>query len=361
MYTLSLHNEGSKMSQRHNIRAPKSIGNKDIDSELSKTNIVLEHKDIRREYKRLFQAAVDEYNSKQKHQDRIIKDYYNHIQKSKKHTCYEMIIQIGSKDEGSPKLPELVFIDYVDQWKKRNPNLILIGAYIHNDEATPHMHIDYIPVCQSNRGMSIQNSLTGALKAQGFVTHSKKDTAQIQWEQSERDCIRELCKQYQIPLFEQGIGRKRHFTIQEYKDLQDELNSLKSQIKPLREENQKLQNDNNILQTKNEELKYQNQAYQQQVNGLRQQNRQQIETYKEIKGQTIKLKDINNDLRQENRSLFKDKKRLSKDIEDLQSGIDYIGNAIDDILGQELQNQVDELRDSYNQNNYIYNYDDMER
>lgn len=371
MYTLSLHNQGSSVAQRHNVRAQKSIGNDDIDSSRSSQNLLLEHKNIRDVYRKLFQDAVDEFNAKQKHQDRKIKDYYDYIKKSKKHICYEMIIQIGSKDEGAPQNAAAIFVDYVQDWKKRNPNLVLVGAYVHMDEATPHVHIDYIPVCQCNRGMRTQTSLTGALKAQGFVSHSSKDTAQIQWEQSERDYLRELCKQYQVPLYEQGIGRKRHLSVGEYKALQDELNALRSQIEPLREENQRLkdistnlQDECNQLSNERDNIYNQNGVL---INKLKQ-NKVAFDNHMqrlssqihELENKIDYLRDIKADLQKENSSLILSKKRLSKRIDDLQTNIDYISSSVSEILGQDLQNQLDELINSDSQS-YIYDYDDMER
>lgn len=229
-YTLSFHNQGGQANQSHNRRELHSIGaNSNIDLSKSKNNITFVDEKIRVVYKNLFQKSVDEFNAKQKHQDRKIKDYYTKIDKSTKHTAYEIIIQIGSKKEGFPDANILygIYSDYIDKWEQRNPNLKLIGAYLHFDEETPHLHIDYIPVVECSRGMSIQNSLTGALREQGFVTQSKHDTAQIQWEQSERDYIRDLCQDYNINLHEQGIGRKRHLSIQEYKDIQDIIGQSK--------------------------------------------------------------------------------------------------------------------------------------
>ena len=50
---------------------------------------------------------------------------------------------------------------YVEGFEERNPNLKLIGAYIHMDEASPHLHLDYVPVAHGySRGLETRNSLT---------------------------------------------------------------------------------------------------------------------------------------------------------------------------------------------------------
>lgn len=238
VYTLSWHNQGSRANQAHNTRQARSIGrSSNINHKESRNNITLIHEPVKKAYKRLFQKSVDEFNEKQiqqGHSKRVIKDYYSEIQKSKKHTCYEIIVQIGSLKEGTPAgLEQVAYVKYVKEFEKRNPNLCVIGAYLHNDEGTSHLHLDYIAFAECKRGMKIQNTLTGALKAQGFTSSSKSDTAQIRWEQSERDSMRRICNELGIPLQEQGIGHKRHLEVSEYKELQEQFKVLNGQIKAL--------------------------------------------------------------------------------------------------------------------------------
>lgn len=253
MYTLSWHNQGSRANQAHNTRQTRSVGRaSNIDHKKTKHNITLVHEPIKEAYKKLFQESVDEYNEKQikqGHSKRVIKDYYTEIEKSKKHTCYEIIVQIGSLKEGTPMgMEQAAYSMYVEDFKKRNPNLYVVEAYIHNDEAGAcHLHLDYIPFATCKRGMKIQNTLTGALKAQGFISNSKSDTAQIRWEQSERDEMRRICNELQIPLQEQGIGHKRHLEVSEYKEAQEQIKALNGQIKVLEEQKEYQQNIINTL------------------------------------------------------------------------------------------------------------------
>ncbi len=241
-YTLSWHNQGDKANQGHNRRDEKSISkSSNIDVSKIDNNIVIVDQDVRDAYKELFQSAVDEFNARQKNQDRIINDYYSKINKDpKKHTAYECIVQIGGKAEGWPAEDAVnALIDYTYSFEDRNPNLHIIGAYIHQDEeGAPHLHLDYIPFAECSRGMGIQTTLTGALKAQGFITKNRHDTAQIQWEQSERDAMREICSNLNIDLQEQGVGRKRHFTVPEYKALQDQMNTINRHIDTLEHKRQ---------------------------------------------------------------------------------------------------------------------------
>lgn len=261
-YTLSWHQGGEKeVRQAHNRREHNAIGNNDIDSNKTKDNIILLDIPVKQAYKDIFGSAVNEYNDRVR-ESRKIKNYYNSIQKSKKQTAYEVIVQIGSMAEKSPDNAVEALKNYVGTWNQRNPNMKLIGAYIHLDECTPHLHIDYIPVAQCNRGMKLQNTLTKALENQGFVGKTAKNTAQMQWEQAERDCMREICQTLDIQLEDQGIGRKRHLNVTEHKELQEKLNKLKKNVTEL--ETQKtitafdlleLTNQKKQLNCKNEELK----------------------------------------------------------------------------------------------------------
>lgn len=250
-YTLSWHQGGEKeVRQAHNRREHNATGNRDIDTNKTKDNITLIDIPIKQAYKDIFQPAVDEYNSRVR-ESRKIKNYYNTIQKGKKQTAYEIIVQIGSMAEGSPKQTIEALKEYVDTWKHRNPNMQLIGAYIHLDENTPHLHLDYIPIAQCNRGMKIQNSLTRALENQGFISQSAKNTAQMQWEQAERNSMREICQNMGIELEEQGIGRKRHLNVAEHKELQEKLKELTDAITKL--EYQKEMTEFNLLTLESKE------------------------------------------------------------------------------------------------------------
>lgn len=242
MYTLSWHQEGEKnANQAHNRREPQAIGKSScIDTTLTKNNIILIDVPVREAYHRLFDDFVAEYNARAR-ASRKIDDYYIHLGKSAvgkdgrgKQRVYEAIVQLGSKAEGSPEKAVQAFKRYVAGWKKRNPNMVIIGAYIHLDEpnGTPHIHIDYIPVAQCNRGMKLQNTLTRALQAQGFETVKQGNTlltAQMQWEQAERDTMRQICVDMGIDLYAQGEGRKRHLTIPEYKQAMDNLKEVQQE------------------------------------------------------------------------------------------------------------------------------------
>ena len=226
-------NAGAQYSRGHNIRDPRYTDEqKHIDKSLSINNEVICDEPVREAYHRLFDAALQEYNDKQRRSDRRIDDYYVKIRDSKvQHPVYEVIVQIGDKDDtGNAAVEEkAVLREFAQTWSERNPNLHMIGAYIHADEpnGTVHMHLDYIPVadCKGKRGMDLQNSYIAALGQQGFVSTKASETAQMMWEDSQRECLEEMCRKHGIyAKANQGLSHK-HLSVKEYqreKDRQSE-------------------------------------------------------------------------------------------------------------------------------------------
>ena len=167
-----------KGSQLHNRREYEKIGKPipdNIDVSKSSENITLVDKDIKQAYQEIFGEALEKYNAKQKRADRKIEDYCDHIKKSKngEKLFYEDVVQWGSKEDfQKPEMRERAkeaLVQYVNGFEERNPNLKLIGAYIHMDEASPHLHLDYIPVAQGyTRGLETRNSLDKAMKQMGY-------------------------------------------------------------------------------------------------------------------------------------------------------------------------------------------------
>src|SRR5699024_4860560 len=101
--SVSLKKSTTKTNIDHNNRTmsdKEKERNSHIDYERSDENKYLIQEDIRDLYKREFGEALESYNAKQRRADRKIKDYYKHIEASKKtSTQQEMIIQIGDKDD----------------------------------------------------------------------------------------------------------------------------------------------------------------------------------------------------------------------------------------------------------------------
>ena len=142
---VSVHNV-SAANREYNRRNPRTTGQMPhIQQDLVHHNETWIDIPVREAYKQIFQTAVDDYNRRQSRPERKIRDYYNQIRKSaKKHTAYELIIQIGDKnDTGLSADNEISCLrEYYNNWQQRNPNLFLCGAYLHRDEQERQRNAD---------------------------------------------------------------------------------------------------------------------------------------------------------------------------------------------------------------------------
>lgn len=244
-----------KGSQLHNRREYEKIGRPipdNIDVSKSSENITLVDKDIRQAYQEIFGEALEKYNGKQKRADRKIESYYDHIQKSKngEKLFYEDVVQWGSKEDfQNPQTRERAkeaLVKYVEGFEERNPNLKLIGAYIHMDEASPHLHLDYVPVAHGySRGLETRNSLDKAMKQMSFQpeNESRKNNATKLWKESERAVFGEICRGLGLEVEPERKSNRKSLTVEEYKDARDEMlgdieqekEAIVAEVEPLRE------------------------------------------------------------------------------------------------------------------------------
>lgn len=244
-----------KGSQLHNRREYEKIGKSipdNIDSSKTAENITLVDRDIKEAYREIFGEALDKYNAKQKRADRKIEDYCDHIKKSKngEKLFYEDVVQWGSKDDfQNPQTRERAkeaLVKYVEGFEERNPNLKLIGAYIHMDEASPHLHLDYVPVAHGySRGLSTRNSLDRAMKEMGFApeNESRKNNATKLWKESERSYFGEICRSMGLEVEMERQSTRKNLSVEEYKDARDEMlgnieqekEAIIAEVEPLRE------------------------------------------------------------------------------------------------------------------------------
>lgn len=242
--TISFHN-GSKWCRGHNIRDERYTRKQEhINSSLSANNIAICDEPVRQAYDKIFGQAVQDYNDRQTRKDRRIDCYYNKIKQDKrKHPVYECIVQIGDKDDtgNSAELEKQALIRFAQTWKERNPNLYLIGAYIHCDEpdGTVHLHCDYIPVAKCSKGMSVQNSLDKALRQQGLKSTNINQTAQMAWQTQERNALISICNDMNIDaqLNQERTKGRQHLTTAEYKAERKKLEKdIEQELQPLRDE-----------------------------------------------------------------------------------------------------------------------------
>ena len=196
---------------------------KNVDAARTNQNIVLVQDDIEQVYHELFDEALAEYNARQSRKDRRIKNYYEHIKRSKQEKpFYEVIFQIGNNEDTRCGTAEAVITtkalnDFVKSFQKRNPQLRVFNAVIHLDEETPHVHLDFVPfVTGQKRGLSTRNSLTGALEQQGFKGEGKFNTCTKLLVEHEKELLAEVMKSYGIE-WEQLGTHEQHLDVLDYK------------------------------------------------------------------------------------------------------------------------------------------------
>ena len=137
-------------------------------------------------------------------------------------------------------------MQYAETFEERNQNLKLIGAYIHMDEASPHLHLDYVPVATGySRGLEKRNSLDKAMKQMGFQPEqeSRKNNATKLWKENERAVFGEICRSLGLEVEPERKSERKSLTGDEYKEARDEMigeieqekNAIVAEVEPLRE------------------------------------------------------------------------------------------------------------------------------
>lgn len=231
----------------HNTRAFIASN---VDADRTKDNIALVNEDLKKVYHKLFDDALKKYNAKQKRKDKQIKNYYDKIARSKQEKLfYEVIVQIGNRDDtgvgsNASDVTIKVLEDYVELFIRRNPQLYVFGAYIHMDEETPHVHIDFVPWSTDNkRGLETKNSLKGALASSGFESAGKGNTEWHQWSEAEKEDIAIIMEKY-------GIGWKKLDTHKPYLSVLDY--KKQEQSREVKELEQELEDISVVIELKEE-------------------------------------------------------------------------------------------------------------
>ena len=203
-----------KGSLNHNSR---EFYASNVDPNRSHLNIELCREDIRDVYHELFDDAQERFNAKQTRNDRHIDNYYEKICSSKQEKPFhEIVLQIGNKDDTGihTELAETAkqcSIEYANRFQARNPTLRVFWSHLHMDEATPHIHIDFVPyITGSKRGMDTRVSQLG------FKGGTRSATEWNQWAQSEKQVLAEIMLEHGIE-WEQLGTHEEHLSVLDYK------------------------------------------------------------------------------------------------------------------------------------------------
>ena len=227
-----------KGSVNHNSR---EFNAKNTDPERTPLNTEYCNEKIKDVYHELFDDALQRYNQKQKRADRKIENYYEKIRSGKQEkTFHEIIIQVGNCENMNSKTPdgelaERILDEYYQGFQKRNPYLKVFSAHLHMDEATPHLHIDFVPfTTKSKRGPDTRVSLKQALANQGFVGNSKHETEWSLWVESEKEALAKVMERYGVEWEQKGTHEK-HLSVYDYekKMRSQEVEKLTAESKKL--------------------------------------------------------------------------------------------------------------------------------
>ncbi|MDE6036266.1 MAG: plasmid recombination protein [Ruminococcus sp.] len=253
-----------KGSIAHNNR--NFIAN-NVDRNRITNNVTFISKPIGEVYEELFGESQERYNARQKRNDRKIHGtYYEHLfhckpsnsvvtASDKRKSFYEDVVQIGKMEDSGYGMEDFQLVancltEYMNGFQARNPNFHVFNAVLHMDEATPHLHIDYIPIGHYKRGMDTQNGIAQALKEMGY---GEGKQAIARWREKEVEVLNEICHRHGIePLPpEKARGtlevseykeqrRKAEQLAVENKKSQSELDALNDELKTATEKKVKI-------------------------------------------------------------------------------------------------------------------------
>lgn len=213
-----------------------------VDPLRTPQNITFVRQPIGEAYDQLFAESTKRYNAKQKRNDRKVHgSYYEHLfgvkpcntvrtAADKRKSFYEDVVQIGKKEDSGLGTEDFQLVadclkEYMEGFQSRNPNFYVFNAVLHMDEATPHLHIDYIPVGHYKRGQDTQNGIAQALKEMGY---GEGKMAIAKWRVAEVEVLNRICLEHGIkPL----APEKARGTVEipEYKEQRRQNDELKTQ------------------------------------------------------------------------------------------------------------------------------------
>ncbi len=267
-------------------------------------------------YHELFDEALARYNKKQTRSDRRIDDYYEKIRSGKQEKPFhEIILQIGDKDNMGAKtkngqLAAKVLDKYMQDFQRRNPTLRVFSSYLHMDEATPHLHIDFVPYTTgSKRGLDTRVSLKQALSALGFKGGTRRETELNQWVAYEKEQLATVMLEQGIEWDKKGTHEK-HLSVLDFekKERAKEVAELEQSISDGKERLSNIQIQQRKAEKETEQIRQEGEAIRQEVSEL-------SETSNLLKEQAATLAEDKEKLLSDNEKLEKQQKKLQQEIE----------------------------------------------
>ena len=210
--------------------------------------------DLKQVYHEIFDEALAAYNAKKKKTRDKIPDYYEHIRQGKQEKLFhEAIFQIGNLEDcgcGSPggERAAAALKEFAESFQERNPHLRVFNMVLHMDEATPHLHVDFIPVAtEQSRGLSTRVSMKQALKQQGVVSLGRKQSEWNAWMEREKAALTEIAQAHEFEIISLGGGRP-HMDLPEYRAAAQRLEAVQEQVTAAEHDMAELEKQRKALQ-----------------------------------------------------------------------------------------------------------------
>lgn len=136
------------------------------------------------------------------------------------------------------QLAKRILDEYYQGFQARNQNLCVFSAHLHMDEATPHLHIDFVPFTTgSKRGLDTRVSLKQVLATQGFKGGTRGSTEWSQWVQSEKEQLAAVMERYGIKWEHKGTHKQHIFVLDYKKEVRvEEVAQLEAKISDKKDE-----------------------------------------------------------------------------------------------------------------------------
>ena len=256
-----------------------------VNPERTKDNITYAQQSLADAYEECFGESMRRYNKSQTRADRRIDDYYSSLfgksgqntvatGANKQKSFYEALVQVGDMNDSGVGTPDGEAVakcldEYMRGFQARNPQFHVFNAVLHLDEATPHLHIDYIPVATQTRGMDRQNGIAKALEQMGY---GKGKDAINRWRVAERRALEHICREHGIEIAEPKPSRGS-MSVEVYKELKEAvrrevLGDAIVERDALALKVSELQNKRDLLQSDLKDLEEQKKVLERKLEGL---------------------------------------------------------------------------------------------
>lgn len=218
---------------KHNNREYGENTPAHIDKSRANLNYYIKQEPISEAYQNLFGEAIREYDLNQKRADRrygSTDKYLDKMERSKQQKPFdEIIIQFGDmfshgilpREKGQGINAEadeakIMLIEAYKRFEAAYPNLHFFNVTLHMDEATPHIHADYIPYADFGKGLKRRVALDKGLQAMGFKPSATAKTPLEAWQQDTRRIMTEVAREHGYKVIETG-GKTLHRSVEAYK------------------------------------------------------------------------------------------------------------------------------------------------